>query len=234
MIVDRLRCHYFVSWASVSPSLTLAVAVVAKGKTSKEYLEIKKMAFTEPDLLHAMLKSLADSIGDYANYQVNYQLSIGNLPMFALMFSLSRAMILGCDYFFGKVETVVACLLPYVPCPTCTSLAKVESGAQVIQVFDSWAGHLSPRDYDVFAAPYQVRAGVICVCVRAFGHPCVALDEPERHLPEALIFAFFVSPSLLYTLFLYAHNLYMLYYTCPFCTERLMNRKKLSPDVAWQ
>ncbi|CAM9744532.1 unnamed protein product [Ascophyllum nodosum] len=78
---------------------TLATYLI-EGKTSKEYLEIKKMAFTEPDLLHAMLKSLADSIGDYANYQV-------------------------------------------------------ESGAQVIQVFDSWAGHLSPRDYDVFAAPYQ-------------------------------------------------------------------------------
>lgn len=41
-----------------------------QGKTSKEYMEIKKMAFLEPKLLHAMLKSLADSIGDYANYQV--------------------------------------------------------------------------------------------------------------------------------------------------------------------
>lgn len=44
-----------------------------QGKTSKEYLEIKKMAFLEPKLLHAMLKSLADSIGDYANYQVTKQ-----------------------------------------------------------------------------------------------------------------------------------------------------------------
>lgn len=43
-----------------------------QGKTSKEYLEIKKMAFLEPKLLHAMLKSLADSIGDYANYQVRH------------------------------------------------------------------------------------------------------------------------------------------------------------------
>lgn len=37
---------------------------------------------------------------------------------------------------------------------------QVDSGAQVIQVFDSWAGHLSPKDYDVFAAPYQVRTVV--------------------------------------------------------------------------
>lgn len=47
------------------------VIVGAKGKTSKEYLEIKKMAFKEPDLLHAILKNLADSIGDYANYQAS-------------------------------------------------------------------------------------------------------------------------------------------------------------------
>ena len=78
---------------------TLATYLV-EGKTSKEYLEIKKMAFNEPDLLHAILKNLAESIGDYALFQI-------------------------------------------------------ENGAQLIQIFDSWAGHLSPRDYDTFAAPYQ-------------------------------------------------------------------------------
>mmetsp|Transcript_1569 Transcript_1569/g.6841 ORF Transcript_1569/g.6841 Transcript_1569/m.6841 type:complete len:194 (+) Transcript_1569:764-1345(+) len=71
-----------------------------EGQSSKEYLEIKKMAFQDPELLHSMLKNLADNIGVYANYQI-------------------------------------------------------ESGAQVIQIFDSWASHLSPRDYDTFAAPYQ-------------------------------------------------------------------------------
>eukprot|EP00543_Licmophora_paradoxa_P011317 CAMPEP_0202462270 /NCGR_PEP_ID=MMETSP1360-20130828/53289_1 /ASSEMBLY_ACC=CAM_ASM_000848 /TAXON_ID=515479 /ORGANISM="Licmophora paradoxa, Strain CCMP2313" /LENGTH=402 /DNA_ID=CAMNT_0049084675 /DNA_START=94 /DNA_END=1302 /DNA_ORIENTATION=- len=78
---------------------TLATYLV-EGKTSKEYLEIKKMAFNEPKLLHQILKSLAESIGEYALFQI-------------------------------------------------------ENGAQLIQIFDSWAGHLSPRDYDEFAAPYQ-------------------------------------------------------------------------------
>lgn len=78
---------------------TLATYLV-EGKTSKEYLEIKKMAFSEPDLLHAILKNLAESISEYALYQI-------------------------------------------------------ESGAQLIQIFDSWAGHLSAQDYDTFAAPYQ-------------------------------------------------------------------------------
>lgn len=80
---------------------TLATYCI-EGGSSKSYTTIKKMAFTEPALLHTLLTKFADNIADYCIFQI-------------------------------------------------------ESGAQIMQMFDSWAGQLSPVDYDVFAAPYQKR-----------------------------------------------------------------------------
>ncbi|MBC6474182.1 MAG: uroporphyrinogen decarboxylase [Hormoscilla sp. GM102CHS1] len=78
---------------------TLA-AYAIEGKTSKNYSNIKGMAFSEPAMLHLFLEKLADAIATYICYQI-------------------------------------------------------ESGAQVVQMFDSWAGHLSPQDYEIFALPYH-------------------------------------------------------------------------------
>ncbi|KAA8492826.1 Uroporphyrinogen decarboxylase [Porphyridium purpureum] len=83
----------------VGAPYTLATYCI-EGKTSRDYLVTKKMMYTEPQIMHALLSKIADNIADYACYQI-------------------------------------------------------ESGAQVVQVFDSWAGVLSPIDFDAFSAPYH-------------------------------------------------------------------------------
>jgi uroporphyrinogen decarboxylase len=85
----------------VGAPFTLATYVV-EGGSSKSFTHTKRMAFAQPEILHALLGKMADSVADYVRYQA-------------------------------------------------------DAGAQAVQIFDSWASHLSPQDFDVFSGPYIKR-----------------------------------------------------------------------------
>lgn len=53
----------------VGAPFTLASYIV-EGGSSKNYTHVKRLAFGQPEVLHALLAKLADGIADYVRYQV--------------------------------------------------------------------------------------------------------------------------------------------------------------------
>jgi uroporphyrinogen decarboxylase len=61
--------------------------------------------------------------------------------------------------------------------------AQVRAGADVIQLFDSWVGALSPADYDAFVAPYSTRI------LAAVGVPTIHFGTGTSGLLERMVAA---------------------------------------------
>lgn len=56
----------------VGAPFTLATYIV-EGGSSKNFAAIKRLAFGEPAVLHALLDKLADNVADYVRYQVRIE-----------------------------------------------------------------------------------------------------------------------------------------------------------------
>ena len=54
----------------VGAPFTLASYIV-EGGSSKNYTHIKRLAFGQPEVLHALLAKLAENVADYVRYQVH-------------------------------------------------------------------------------------------------------------------------------------------------------------------
>ena len=140
----------------VGAPFTLASYIVEGGSSSK-YTHIKRLAFSAPDVLHALLGKLADNIADYVRFQVRRCTASPHRAAFAVSH--------GCLTFVqapgpGQGRWTACAAQP--PLPAAQSYgaeslcwaAQADAGAQAVQIFDSWASELAPQDFDVFAGPY--------------------------------------------------------------------------------
>jgi uroporphyrinogen decarboxylase len=80
------------------------------------------------------------------------------------------------DLWAALLERITLVTVDYVR-------AQIEAGAQVIQLFDSWAGSLSAADYDALVAPWSRR---VLAAIRDAGAPAIHYAAVGSNLLEAL------------------------------------------------
>lgn len=82
-----------------------------------------------------------------------------------------------CSYHNMRTYSSHASKIPTIPLTSifplrtlifamCVNHTQADAGAQVVQIFDSWASHLMPQDFEVFAAPYTKKVIDSFRCVR--------------------------------------------------------------------
>jgi uroporphyrinogen decarboxylase len=92
-------------------------------------------------------------------------------------FSLARQFMMNEPGAWHALMAVLARLVGRYLC------AQVEAGAQVLQLFDSWAGLLSPADYRDFVLPYS---RTVIVAARESGAPLIHFATSSAGLLELM------------------------------------------------
>lgn len=107
---------------------TLATYMI-EGETSKNFIWIKRIMYTNPSLLHKLLDKITTTVIHYLNMQI-------------------------------------------------------EAGVHAVQLFDTWAGSLSPDDYKEFALPYTER---VIKGIDRRGAPLILFANGVSHLLDHML-----------------------------------------------
>jgi uroporphyrinogen decarboxylase len=92
-------------------------------------------------------------------------------------FAVTKALMYGePEVWHGLLEKLAAAFVAY-------TVAQVRAGADVIQLFDSWVGALSPADYEEFVAPWSAQ---VLAAVAAAGAPAIHFGTGATTLLPAM------------------------------------------------
>ncbi len=124
----------------------------------REIAQIEKLHTLQPEealpFIKTILKTLREEVGNkstvlgfvgapwtLAAYAIEGKSSKNYAHIKSMAFSQPEML----HKFLSKLAESIAIYIRY----------QIDCGAQVVQMFDSWAGELSPMDYQVFALPYH-------------------------------------------------------------------------------
>lgn len=102
---------------------------MVEGRGSKNFAEVKKLIYNNPELAHKLLSKISDAVADYLN-------------------------------------------------------AKIEAGADAVQIFDTWGGILTPDDFNEFSLQYIQQ---IVSKLKKKDEPVIVFAKGVHYTIEALV-----------------------------------------------
>ncbi|MCZ7603354.1 MAG: uroporphyrinogen decarboxylase [Melioribacteraceae bacterium] len=102
---------------------------MVEGRGSKNFAEVKKLIYNNPELAHKLLSKISDAVADYLN-------------------------------------------------------AKIEAGADAVQIFDTWGGILTPDDFNEFSLQYIQQ---IISKLKKKDEPVIVFAKGVHYTIEALV-----------------------------------------------